>query len=399
MAVNFQRRILKNGITLLFEKRGLPVVSIGFAVRHGGVNESAAEKGISHFIEHLLYEGTKKRTSKQISSLIEKNGGVFNGFTDETITAFWCKIPSKKIDIALDVLSDMLKNSLFSPEHVKKERNIIFEEIKTRRDNPVQYVFDEIQGLLYGKPLGIPLIGTYETMNSIDRKKIIRKFREAYASSNLILSVVGDADFDKITRFAETAFKKKKTRIKSPKIILKNESKEERRKGIDQANLILAFHSPKSKDKKVYAAKLLMVIMATGLSSRLFYELRTRRDIAYSIHGDLAANKDFSYSYVFAGTGKNKVHEVKKIILNEFRKVAKSLTEKELNDAKQQVIGNYYISMENSESQMHQLLLSEADGNAREFYEFEKKIREVKLKDVKRLAKIKKYSFLALVPE
>src|SRR3990170_2312881 len=126
----FFRKILKNGMTLIFEKRNLPVVSVGIAVRHGGVNESLSERGISHFIEHMLYKGTKKRTYKQIAEDIEKRGGDLNGFTANLITAYWCKMPSKHLKIALEVLADMIKNSLFDKKEMEKERKVIFEEIK-----------------------------------------------------------------------------------------------------------------------------------------------------------------------------------------------------------------------------------------------------------------------------
>ncbi len=124
----FYKKILKNGMTVLFEERkNSGVVSAAFAVKHGGVHETKKEKGISHFIEHMLYKGTKNRTSKQISWEIEKNGGVLNGFTEEELTAYWCKMPSEKINIALDVLSDMILNSLFDSKELDKERKVIFE--------------------------------------------------------------------------------------------------------------------------------------------------------------------------------------------------------------------------------------------------------------------------------
>jgi len=400
MPKKFYRKILKNGMTLIFEERDLPVVSVGIAVRYGGINESLSERGIAHFIEHMFYKGTKKRTSKQISQEIEKNGGIMNGFTEEQITAFWCKMPSEKLDIALNVLSDMVKNPLFNAEELKKERKVIFEEMKIYHDNPSHYVFDKIQRFLYGNPLGTPLIGTHESMNSIDRKKMLKKFREVYKSSNMILCVVGKADFDELVKFAEQNFRKEKGKIKKQKIALKNNYKIETRKGIDQANMVLAFHSPLTTDKKIYAAKVLIAIMAHGMSSRLFREIRDKRNLAYSFLGDVTANKDFSYSYVYViGAMKENVEKIKKIILNEFKKVSKKLMKKELRATQNQLIGNYLISMENSEGQMSQLLLSEIDGKVKEFYEFEKNIRAVKLEDVKKLAKIKKYSFFALVPE
>lgn len=399
MHKKFYRKILKNGMTLIFEERALPIVSVGIAVRYGGINEPLSEKGIAHFIEHMLYKGTKNRTSKQISQEIEKNGGVMNGFTEEQMTAFWCKMPSDKLNIALDVLGDMVKNPLFDAEEVEKERKVIFEEMKIYHDNPSHYVFDKIQSFLYENPLGTPLIGTHESMNSIDRKKMLKKFREVYKPSNMILCVVGQADFAKLVKFAEKNFRKEKGKIKKQKIALKNGYKIETRKGIDQANMVLAFHSPLSINKKIYAAKVLIAIMAHGMSSRLFREIRDKRNLAYSVLGDMTANKEFSFSYIYAGAMKENLEKIKKIILDEFRKVSEKLTKKELGATQNQLIGNYRISMENSDGQMNQLLFSEIDGKVKEFYEFEKNIRAVKLKDVKKLAKIKKYSFFALVPE
>lgn len=395
----FYRKVLKNGMTIVFEKRDLPVVSAGFAVRYGGINESLSERGIAHFIEHMLYKGTKNRTSKQISQQIEKNGGVMNGFTEEQITAFWCKMPSDKLRIALDVLSDMVKNPLLDSREMEKERKVIFEEMKIYHDSPSHYVFDKIQSFLYEKPLGAPLIGTHESMNSINRKKMLKKFKDVYKPGNMVLCVVGDANFSDLVKFAEKNFRKEKARVKKQKINPKNGSGIEKRKGIDQANLVLAFHSPLSTDKKVYAAKVLVALLAHGMSSRLFREVRDKRNLAYSIFGDVNANKHFSYSYIYAGAMKENIEKIKKIILDEFRKVSRKLPKKEFDDTKNQIIGNYRISMENSEGQMNQLLLSEIDGNVKEFYEFEKNIRAVKMKDVRKLAKIKKYSFFALVPE
>ncbi len=386
-------------MTIVFEKRDLPVVSMAFAVRYGGINESAKERGIAHFIEHLLYKGTKNRTHKQISEQIEKNGGVLNGFTEETLTAYWCKMPSNKIKIALDVLGDMVRNPLFDEKELDKERKVIFEEMKVYHDALRYYVFEKIQQFLYNNPLGIPLIGTKKTLSSITRKKMTEKFKQIYQPKNMILCVVGDANFSEIINYAEKNFNGAGKNVNPLKIIKRNKSAIEKRGGIDQANLILAFHSPLSKDKRIFAAKVLMSLMANGLSSRLFHEIREKRNMAYSIFGDIADNKNFSYSYVYAGVLKENVQKVKTLILEEFEKVSHDLTEKELNAAKEQIIGNHKISMESSDSQMVQLLLHEVDGNAKDFYDFEKRIRAVKIKDVKNLAKIKKYSFFALVPE
>ena len=399
MKPKFYRKVLKNGMVVILEKRELPIVSVAFAVRCGGINESAGEKGISHYIEHMLYKGTPTRNVKQIAEEIERKGGILNGFTDEAITAYWCKMPSKHLDTALDVLSDMVKNPLFEVKEMEKERKVIFEEIKMRRDNPMVYVFDEIHRFLYGAPFNIPLIGTHESMNSINRNKMLERFKKIYTPNNMILCVIGDADFDKIVSFAEKAFGKEKGEVPKYEIKTRNEIKIEKRKGLDQANLVLAYHSLLAGDKRSYAAEILNTLMAGGMSSRLFSEIREKRNMAYAVKAASSINKEFAYNLIYVGTTKENVEPVKKLIIEEFEKVAKSLSEKEFNEIKEQLVGNYYISSEDSQSQMMELLTAEINGKAEELYEYEKNIRNVKIADVKELAKIKNYSFFALVPE
>jgi len=400
MKPKFYRKILDNGMTLLFEKRSVPVVSVALAVKTGGMHEKEEEKGISHFIEHMLYKGTKKRSAKQIAEEIENKGGDINGFTGETITTYWCKMPSKHLNVALDVLTDMVKNSVFDEKEFEKERKVIFEEIKMHRDNPMRYVVDKIHTFLYTKPFGIDLIGTYESMNSITREKILKRFNEIYRPNNMILAVVGNADFSKIVDFAKKNFDNEKGFL--PKMIIKekNQTGIEKRKGIDQANLVFAYHAPLARDRKSYAAMVLNTIMSAGSSSKLFQEIREKRNLAYAIKGDIDINKDFSYSLIYAGARKENVDKIKKIILEEFEKASQTLTEKELEEAKENIIGNTMISTEDSQSQLVQLMAWElADGNAKNFYDFEKNIRRVTLAEVKNLAKLKNYSFFALVPE
>jgi len=290
---------------------------------------------------------------------------------------------------------------LFDEKELEKERKVIFEEIKMCHDNPLKHIFDEIQKCLYNGTMGINLAGTYETMNSIDKKKILKKFGEIYHSNNMILCVVGDADFEKIIRFAEKNFGDKKGKVPEQKFNLKNESKIEKRKGIDQANLVFAYHVPLAQEKKSYAARVLSCLMAGGMSSRLFSEIREKRNLAYVVKGDSSINKDFAYSLVYVGTTKENVGIVKKLILEEFEKVSNNLDEEELKQVKGQLIGNYQISMEDSQTQMVNLLSSEINGNAEDFYKFEKNISDVKLKDVRELAKKakEKFSFFVLVPE
>ena|SRR3989338_2162661 len=395
----FFKKVLKNGMTVIFEQRkSSGVVSVAFAVRHGGVHESENEKGISHYIEHMLYKGTKNRTSKQISEDIEKNGGILNGFTDEELTAYWCKMPSKHLDIALDVLSDMVINPVFDENELNKERKVIFEEMKMRRDRPDVYVLDKIQKLLYSGTLEMDVIGTEKTMNSITREKIFDKFRKIYGSENMMLCVVGDADFKPLCDFCEKNFKKSGFKIKEPIIGLKNGDKVETRAGIDQTNMIFAYHVPKASEEASYVGQVLSCLMAGGMSSRLWQEIREKRNLAYSVRGGFNGGKRFGYNYIFVGTAPQNLETIKKLILEEFEKI-KTIDENEINQVKEQLIGNSKISHEDSQGQMMDLLYNEIWKDAKRSYEYEKAIEKVKLSDVKKLGALTKYSFIALTPE
>ncbi len=402
MRENFNKKVLSNGMTILFEKRDVPVVSVSFAIKSGSINEGLDEKGISHFIEHMVFKGTKNRSVKEIPEEIEKKGGEMNAFTSEELVGFYCKIPSKNLNSALEVLSDLVKNPLFDEKELEKERKVIFEEIKLYHDNPIKHVFNEIQRCLYGGSLSVDIIGTHETMNSIDREKLKGYFERDYFSENMVLTVVGDCEFDDLVNFCEKNFVKKEGSIPERDIELKNEVKVEKRKGIDQANLVFAYHVPLAGEKKSSVARVLNTLMADGMSSRLFSEVREKRNLAYAVKGGADINKRFAYNFVYVGTSPENVEEVKKIILEEFQKVSKELGDKELKQVKDQLIGQHQISMEDSSSQMMDLLASEIHTKAEDFYDFEKNISEVKLEDVKEMASNVKegnYSFFALVPE
>jgi len=243
-------------------------------------------------------------------------------------------------------------------------------------------------------------IGTYKTMDSITREKILKKFKEIYTPNNIILSLVGDYNFDKLVSLIEKSFGKEKSIVPYFKIEKTNESVLESRKGIDQTNLVFAFHAPLANDPLAPAAEVLMDLMVGGMSSKLFSEIREKRNLAYAIQGGFNASKDYSYIFIYVGTTKEKISEIKTLILKEFGKVYESLTEKELNKTKEKLIGSYQISTEDSQVQMINLVQKELEGDASNFYDFEKKINEVKLGDVKKIAKMAtKHSFFALVPE
>lgn len=350
----------------------------------------------------MLYKGTKKRDSKQISEEIEKKGGILNGFTDEEVTAYWCKMPAKHIEVALEVLSDMVSNPLFEEAELNKERQVILEEMKMRRDRPDWYVADKIQGMLFTGNLGLDLIGTEKSLKSINREVILKKFQEIYKTKNIFLVVVGDADFEQICTFCEKNFKKSSGIISEPKIGFKNSQKIETREGIDQANLIFAYHTANATKRENYAAQILSTILAGGMSSRLFQEIREKRNLAYAVKGSCNSGKRFGFNGIYIGTKKENVEEVKKLILEEIKKLEKELDENELNQAKEQLRGNSSISREDSQGEMLDLLFNEIWDKAENSYDYEKNIEQVRLEEVKKIAASVKegnYSFVALVPK
>ncbi len=401
---NFQKKVLGNGMTILFEKRNVPVVSIGIATRFGGLNETGDNRGIAHFIEHMLFKGSEKRPSAlAISQEIESKGGELNGFTDDEITAFVCKLPSKHLNVGLDVLGDLVKNPVFDEKELEKERKVIFEEIRMNKDNPMRFVFHEIEKNMFEAPFGFDNmnLGTFETLEKINKDFMKEQFKKVYSPDNLVLCVVGEADFNKIVKFAEGNFGNEKSILEKPEIKIKNKSKIEQRQELEQAHMVFAYHTPLLEDEKAYASKILISYLAEGMSSKLFTEIREKRNLAYGVKGGCAIKKDISYSFVYVGTTKENLDKVKEIILKEYKKIQEEFSEKELEEIKQQLIGSYYISMEESLEQMANLLYSEVNFNAEEFYEFENKIKQVKLEDVKEIAKraCEEFSFYALVPK
>lgn len=401
MKENFYKRELENGMTLILEKRNLPIVSCAFAIRSGAKDESEEEKGISHFIEHMLYKGTTSRSAIDISREIEINGGQLNGFTSETIVAYWAKMPSDKLSIALDVLSDLVKNPKFEEEEMEKERKVIFEEIEMYNDNPRMYVINKIKEKMYEKPFGINIAGTRESLNKITREKLIEYYRKIYTPNNLILCVVGDANIEELEKFALENFPKQESEIITKKIITKKESKTEYRKGINQSNIVFGYPVPTSDKKESNAAKLLSTILVGGMSSRLFTEIREKRNLAYAVTGDSDLQKEFAYNLIFVGTMKENVEEVKKIILNEIKKISEDINEKEIIENKNKLIGNFKISCEDSQHQMENLLLGEINQGAESVYEYEENINNVTKEEIQKIASnaLESYSFFALLPE
>jgi predicted Zn-dependent peptidase len=398
--MDFQKKKLKNGITLLFEKRDLPVVCYSVSNPFGGAHETSDIKGVAHLFEHLLFTGTKTRTHEQISSEIEKKGGVLNAFTSQEVTTYWCKMPSEHLSIAMDIIHDILKNPIFEKQKLEKEKNVVIEEIKMFNDDPERKVYELLEKSLYESPFGDGIIGSPETVKSLQREKIIEIFKENYSPENFIVTVVGNADIDYVVKRLEKEFAPLNKKYSPLKIVKKNENITEKRRGISQAQLIVGMHAPLDNSKH-YALEVLNAYLTGGMSSKLFLEIREAHGLAYTIRGVIEREKNFSYYSIYAGTTLEAVDKVKDMIIKGLKEVEK-LSSKELEESKDRLIGLRKIASEESINVMQKLIFTEiAKGNAEDFYNYDSKIRKLSLDDVKNIAKeiMKNYSVVKLLPD
>jgi len=395
--VEFYRKKLDNGLTVIFEKRKIPVVVVSSSVKFGAQYESEKIKGISHFIEHLVFKGTKNRTVSEIPHAIESKGGIINAFTAEEITCYWNKMPSRFFSLGADISRDLVLNPLFEKNALERERKVILEEIKMYNDNPSTYVLEKIKEMLYEKPFNMSIAGTIETVSGLSREKVVDLYNSIYATNNMIFSVVGDVDWEEVLEEAKK-FRKSSKEIRQLNLVLRNGEIIKKRKGIDQAHVVLGYHTPKLNDKNRYAAEVFDSILGGGMSSRLFQEVREKRGLCYAVKSNLEQSKDYSYELIYVGTVKEKIQEVRRIVLREIKKL-KDLKQVDLSQAKERLIGLREISKERTDSTMFDLLQEELGGDAENYYRYESEISKVKLGDVRNLSNLKGYSFVALVPE
>ncbi|MFA5061182.1 MAG: pitrilysin family protein [Candidatus Pacearchaeota archaeon] len=396
--MKFEKKVLPNGLTILHEKRDVPVTTVMLAVKYGSAFETEPEKGIAHFIEHMCFKGTEKRTTHQIAEEVEKVGGDLNAFTSEEVTAYHSKIPSEHLALAMEVIFDIFFNASFPKDALARESSVICEEIKMYRDNPRAHVTERIKNNLYKKPFGMFIAGTEENVKGMTREQLLEKHRKIYVPQNSILCVVGNNDFSEIISLAEKlCVNRSGEKLSIPKIEKQNIKEVEKRGGISQANLAIGFHFPKLDEKERYSAEVFSAILGEGMSSKLFVEVREKKGLVYSVKTEIDAGKSYSYFMIWAGTDQEKVSEVIDICLKEFAKMAQ-ISEKELEEAKIQVIGNQKLKLEDSRETATNLILEEINSGAEEYYKFEERINSVTLEDLKKLSEKSTYSTFVLSP-
>jgi len=395
--IDFFRFKMNNGMTVLFENRKFPLINVLLSFKYGSAYELEKEKGIAHVLEHSLFKGTNKRTQKEISEEIEKRGGILNAFTSEDITAFWAKISSKYFFLASDVLFDLSFNPKLDESELTKEKEVILQELRMYHDNPYLHTLNTIKGLLYNKPFGMNQVGSEKTIRQMNRNKVMNTFNKNYLANNSILCIVGKSNEEDIKSIIQKQGIKHDSKCftKLPKIAKKTGSFIEKRKGIDQTHMIMGWHVNYNQR---YQLELINAILTEGMSSRLFQEVREKRGLAYALKGMLDISKNYGHYLIYAGIEQKKIKDVKSIILSEISKL-KNLEQRDLEEAKEKLIGLRRLAKEDSSNVALGLIQEELFGNAIEFYQYEDRINSIKLNQIKEAAKLGKYSFAALVPK
>lgn len=386
-----KKTILKNGITLIVEKRKTKSVTIQAIVRVGSNNENERIAGISHFIEHMLFEGTKNRKAIEIANEIESLGGEINAATSTEKTMYYINILKKYFDTAVNVLADMTQNPLFEEKTLEKERKVVLDEVNLTIDDPKRYQWVFFEKMLYKKhPTRNPVYGTPEAIKNITRKDMVEYYEKHYASNNIIITVVGNVkDVEEKIEKAFTLNRKdieKREVVEEPETEQPENYKEERE--ILQSYMVLGYKTVPRTHEDSYVIDVIRAVLGRGQSSKLFEEIRIKRGLAYSVGAYCDPGIDYGWIAIYAGTDKKNIDTIKDITLGEIKKLEK-INSKELKDAKRFIEGSYYMGNEDNETWADTLGNWELMGELEGAEQYVKKIKKINKQDVKRV--IEKY--------
>ncbi len=378
---------LKNGIRVITEEiPHIESVSVGIWINAGSRNERKKENGIAHFLEHMAFKGTEKRSALQIAEEIENVGGFINAYTSREITCYYAKVLKDHLPLAVDILSDIISNSIFNEKEIEIEKGVIIQEIGQMKDTPDDVIFELLQKEAFADTqLGRSILGTVENIQSFERKNFIEFIENNYFSEKIVLCAAGNLKHKDLCVLAESLKKIKASKKK--KMVSKVEfigGENRVIKDLEQAHFAVGFEAPSLKSPKLFAGKVFSVIMGGGMSSRLFQEIREKRGLCYSIGTSFDCYSDNGIFLSYAGTSGEKVKELSEVIALEFKKSIYSITETEVERAKTQLRSSLLMGLENSSSRSERL----ARGliiwdKIVEVQETISKIESVKLQDVK----------------
>jgi predicted Zn-dependent peptidase len=381
---------LPSGLTIVTERMDrVETVSFGAYVATGSRNETVAENGVSHFLEHMAFKGTESRSAAAIAEEIEAVGGHINAYTAREQTAYYVKVLKEDTALAADIIGDILTHSTFEPEEMERERGVILQEIGQANDTPDDIIFDHFQEVAYPlQSLGRPILGTEEGIREMPRTVLTGYMKRHYAPSNVVVAAAGKLEHAQILDLVQRHFGDLPPQTPPGMeggVYQGGEFREDR--DLDQVHIVLGFPSIGYSDPDYYPTLMLSTVLGGGMSSRLFQEIREKRGLVYSIYSFAQPYMDGGLFGIYAGTGESEAEELMPVTLEELRKVQTSVTVAELGRAKAQVKASVLMSLESTGSRCEQLARQiQVFGRVLSTEETVQKIMAVTPEDVQRAA-------------
>ncbi len=358
------RDVLDNGLRILTERMSqVRSISIGVWLTRGSRHETAERGGIAHFVEHMLFKGTATRSAEDIAQAIDSIGGQLDAFTAKEYASYYIKVLDEHLPLAIDILADIVRNPAFGPEDIEREKRVVLEEIKMVEDTPDDLVHEIFtQGFWENHPLGRPILGTKETVESFTADSLRSYFQNAYTARNLIVSAVGNLEHERVRDLVAEKFGSVSEQGEPvgeqaprvvPKILIRN-------KELEQSHLCLGVGSyPQNHDDR-YSSYVLNTLLGGSMSSRLFQNVREKRGLAYAVFSGLSAYRDAGSFTIYAGCSNEAVGEVVDLVVEELRGVKNApVPDAELQRAKDHLKGSLMLSLENTASRMSHIARQE----------------------------------------
>jgi predicted Zn-dependent peptidase len=358
------RETLDNGVRLLTETMGqVRSVSLGVWLTRGSRDESDAQSGIAHFVEHMLFKGTPTRSAEDIAQAIDSIGGQLDAFTAKEYASYYVKVLDQHLPLAVDILSDIVLRPAFQQVDIDREKKVVLEEIKMVEDTPDDLVHEMFtQSFWEGHPLGRPILGSRETVEAFTQQSLREYFQSAYTAGNIIVSAAGNVDHARVRELVSSAFQSMPSSAARapdtpptvvPQVIVRN-------KDLEQSHICVGASSyPQNHDDR-YSSYVLNTMLGGSMSSRLFQNIREKRGLAYSVFSGLSAYRDAGNLTIYAGCANDAVSEVIDLMIAELRQIKVSPTgDSELRRAKDHLKGSLMLSLENTSSRMSHLARQE----------------------------------------
>ncbi len=349
---------LKNGFRVVSEHMpGLQSAAIGIWVTAGGRHERIEQNGIAHFLEHMAFKGTQRRSALQIAEAIEDVGGYINAYTSREVTAYYARVLKDDVALAMDVIGDIVLNPVFDPREIEVERGVILQEIGQAYDTPDDVIFDWLQEQSYhDQPLGRTILGPTERVSTFSREDLSGFVAEHYGPEQMILSAAGAVDHDALMKLAEEMFghlQPRKGLIPDAARFTGGEARQE--KELEQAHFALALESPGYRDDAIYTAQIYSTALGGGMSSRLFQEVRETRGLCYTIFAQTGAYADTGTTTIYAGTSADQVGELATITIDEMKRAAEDMSAEEVARARAQMKAGMLMGLESPSNRAERL--------------------------------------------